>query len=209
MIGPKVEKLVMGDKKRVAFVVDDLVEPGAMPVVYKEFKRLPYRLTQADSRGTTHAKHFAYHFSKDSWQHPVVSHFLEATESVLRDHRLPFRGPNRIYANLTLFGDYNFPHYDACDWTMLVFVNDQWKDDWGGDFTLYRDANCDAPSVGIRPKPGRMVIFDGSLLHRPGVPTKYCLEPRITLAAKIGEQKKRWKKEAAAYDRKPSRARRT
>src|SRR5665213_2583214 len=98
MIGPKVEKLVMGDKKRVAFVVDDLVEPGAMPVVYKEFKRLPYRLTQADSRGTTHAKHFAYHFSKDSWQHPVVSHFLEATESVLRDHRLPFRGPNRIYA---------------------------------------------------------------------------------------------------------------
>jgi SM-20-related protein len=117
----------------------------------------------------------------------VIKRYVKIAETILHQRRQKWRGVDRVYVNATLFGDYNFCHRDGCDWTALAFVNDEWRDHWGGELMLYRDGDLDAPAIAIRPKPGRMVIFDGHMVHRPGVPTKYCLEPRVTLACKIGE----------------------
>jgi hypothetical protein len=37
----------------------------------------------------------------------------------------------------------------------------------------------------VAPRPGRLVIFDGALVHRVGVPSRECYVPRITVAFKF------------------------
>ena len=90
----------------------------------------------------------------------------------------------RIYANYNLHGDFQFAHEDGDGWTALVFVNSRWDEDWGGELILYPDGEA-AYAYSILPSPGRMVIFDGMIRHRGGVPSKLCLEARISLAIKF------------------------
>jgi Rps23 Pro-64 3,4-dihydroxylase Tpa1-like proline 4-hydroxylase len=51
--------------------------------------------------------------------------------------------------------------------TVLYHVNDKWDDEWGGE-TMFAndDGQCE---FCVEYKPGRIVIFDGSLAHKPGV----------------------------------------
>jgi hypothetical protein len=66
---------------------------------------------------------------------------------------------------------------------VVYFANSRWESDWSGELHFYGD-DPDL-SVAIQPRPGRMVIFDGLLPHRAGVPSKLCLDPRITVALKF------------------------
>lgn len=184
----KIERLTVGRKHGKAFVVDDIVDPDALAQLYRHFKTMPFSFNHADHRASNYALHFVHHLTRPVWEADlVVRRYLAIVAAVLHRDGLRHRRVDRVYVNATLFGDYNFHHRDGCDWTALAFVNDTWQDHWGGELMLYRDADIDAPAIAIRPKPGRMVIFDGRMVHRPGTPTKYCLEPRITLVCKIGE----------------------
>ena len=94
-------------------------------------------------------------------------------------------GPlHRIYANLNMFGDYQFAHRDGDGFTALLFANPKWDEDWGGEIIFYSHDTSPVDHA-IRPRPGRMVLFDGHIRHRGGVPSKFCHEPRITLAIKF------------------------
>jgi len=51
--------------------------------------------------------------------------------------------------------------------TLLYYVNDKWDEEWGGE-TMFSndDGECE---YCVPYKPGRIVIFDGSIAHKPGV----------------------------------------
>ena len=59
----------------------------------------------------------------------------------------------------------------------------RWQADWGGE-TIYYNDDEDA-ELAISPRPGRLVIARGALLHRGNVPTRACYEERYTLAYKL------------------------
>ena len=56
-------------------------------------------------------------------------------------------------------------------------------EDWGGE-TIYFNDEEDAELV-VSPRPGRLVLARGAILHRGTVPTRICYEERYTLAYKM------------------------
>jgi len=93
----------------------------------------------------------------------------------------------RCYCNHAAYGDMLFTHTDAQPdtrgLTALWFIAPEWNVEWGGE-TLFFDAGMDA-QIAVSPRPGRLVVFDGSLTHVGRPPNRICYAPRYTLAFKL------------------------
>ena len=93
----------------------------------------------------------------------------------------------RAYVNCSVYGDGYYIHRDCPEHlahvTALYYANLEWHPDWGGETIYYNDEE-DAELV-VMPRPGRLVIARGAILHRGAVPTRICYEERFTLAYKL------------------------
>jgi hypothetical protein len=173
-----------GDGERCLYVVEDVVDVAVRESLYLGFRALPYLLNDSDRQDTQHIRHWVHEFSRDDMNKGVLKRLAALAAGFLVDHGHALGPLQRMYANLNLHGDFQYAHMDGDCWTTLLFVNPEWHADWSGELELYPEGE-DAPSIGIQPKPGRMVVFDGLTLHRGGVPSKRCSLPRITLAIKF------------------------
>ena len=93
----------------------------------------------------------------------------------------------RCYCNHAAYGDMLFTHTDcppgAGELTALWFITPEWNVEWGGE-TLFFDSSMDA-QVAVSPRPGRLVLFDGTLPHVGRPPNRICYVPRYTFAYKL------------------------
>jgi len=93
----------------------------------------------------------------------------------------------RAYVNCSVYGDSYYIHRDCLAHerhvTALYYANLEWQPDWGGETIYYNDEE-DA-QFAISPRPGRLVIARGAILHRGNVPSRNCYEERYTLAYKL------------------------
>lgn len=170
---------IFGDRQ--AFILDNVVSPDASIAIYDLYKNLPYELSDSDRPDTNHIKHLKHEFALND---PKALCLAEPVREFLKSNDLTHGDIYRIYSNFNLHGDFQFAHEDGPGWTALYFVNSEGEEDWGGEFTLYFDDELDLGYT-VLPKPGRLVIFDGMIVHRGGVPSKLCYEPRISLAIKF------------------------
>ena len=182
---PRSLELQIGPQSRRLFVLDNVVGPEEVPQLYNFFRNLPYRYLDSDRFDTTDYRHFGYTFAEEPpTDHPVVAFFAGAAMAHLRSRSIGVGRVKRAYVNLNLYGDVQFAHEDGDEWTAVAFVNEVWNSDWGGELLVYDEAAAGLAHA-ITPAPGRMVLFDGLLTHRGGVPSKLTTEPRITLAIKM------------------------
>lgn len=95
--------------------------------------------------------------------------------------------PYRAYTNVASFGDMLFTHTDCLpgmgDLTALWYICDEWDIEWGGETVFFDQQGEIAASV--RPRPGRLAMFDGSILHAGRPPNRICYKPRYTFAIKF------------------------
>ena len=93
----------------------------------------------------------------------------------------------RAYVNCSVYGDTYYIHRDCAAHerhvTALYYANLEWQADWGGE-TIYYNDDEDA-EFAITPRPGRLVVARGAILHRGLVPIRSCYEERYTLAYKL------------------------
>jgi Rps23 Pro-64 3,4-dihydroxylase Tpa1-like proline 4-hydroxylase len=93
----------------------------------------------------------------------------------------------RAYVNNSVYGDMYYVHRDCSaprkHVTALYYANMEWQPDWGGETIFYNDEN--EAEVVVSPKPGRIVVARGAILHRGTVPTRACHEERYTIAYKM------------------------
>jgi hypothetical protein len=115
---------------------------------------------------------------------PVYAPMMEAVKDASSGRA--YRG-YRCYCNHAAYGDMLFTHTDsqpgAVEFTALWFIAPEWDVEWGGETLLFnkeRDAE-----VAVSPRPGRLLIFDGSILHAGRPPSRVCYAPRYTLAYKL------------------------
>lgn len=96
----------------------------------------------------------------------------------------------RAYCNLSTYGDMLFTHTDSQpdveELTGLWYIAPRWDLEWGGE-TLLFDARGDAQFV-VTPRPGRLVLFDGRIVHAGRPPSRVCVIPRLTFALKFEAQ---------------------
>lgn len=67
--------------------------------------------------------------------------------------------------------------------TILYYVNDNWNRDWGGE-TLFANAQGEC-EVAVEYKPGRVVIFDSDIEHKPSQISMSAVEFRLTFVAQL------------------------
>lgn len=180
-------ELEIGPARRKVYILDDLIHESIREEVFNTVYALPFYHGDIDRPDTEAFRHMVHVFTPAQCVENELLRELTATfRSFLEERGERIRGLERIYLNFALFGDYQFAHTDGSDvWTALVFFNNEWKSDWGGELLLYDDTAPRAPAWAIAPEPGRMVIFDGRIMHRGGVPSKHCFIPRLALAIKL------------------------
>lgn len=76
------------------------------------------------------------------------------------------------------------PHHRKNHYTLLHYANWKWDVDWHGE-TVFYDSNCSEILLTTTLKPGRVVMFDSSILHCARPPSKIAEYPRYTIAYKF------------------------
>lgn len=93
----------------------------------------------------------------------------------------------RSYCNHAAYGDMLFTHTDAQPGqrglTALWYIAPEWDVEWGGE-TMFYNSHQDVEAA-VTPKPGRLAVFDGSIVHAGRPPNRICYAPRYTLAFKL------------------------
>lgn len=95
----------------------------------------------------------------------------------------------RCYANAHTYGVEGYPHTDSKrdqDTTVVVYMNKDWKREWGGETLIYDGDTIETASV---PAFNRALLFKGNQWHCARSVTRICPDQRRTLmfkCAKIG-----------------------
>lgn len=89
--------------------------------------------------------------------------------------------PDRVIANLFAHGDSSWIHRD-CDsntaWTAIVYLNDRWDIDWGGETVIVEDGEI---IKSFAATPGKFILFKSNLLHGPRPVSREAPYPRFGL----------------------------
>lgn len=90
--------------------------------------------------------------------------------------------PERLLLNVYNHGDSSWLHIDneaESSWTAILFLNEYWDINWGGDFVIVKDNEI---HKAFAPTPGKFVLFRGNLLHGARPVSREAQFPRMALA---------------------------
>ncbi|WP_454829311.1 2OG-Fe(II) oxygenase [Pseudoxanthomonas wuyuanensis] len=175
------EMLVEGKRIRVF----DGYLPNAAEYV-AELAKMPFTRTEVARPETAGYKHWVSELRIEALLRQPI---MELTHRAARGFAAPgvaYR-PYRAYTNVAGYGDMLFTHVDCLpgqrELTALWYLCDRWDLEWGGE-TMFFDAQGDA-AYAVTPKPGRLVVFDGDIVHAGRPPNRICYAPRYTFAIKL------------------------
>lgn len=92
------------------------------------------------------------------------------------------------YVNGYTYGTDGYPHYEmtspgaAEERTIIIYCCPRWEPAWGGE-TMFFDSDGDV-SAAVLPKPGRVVVLRGDVLHVARAPSRFCPIDRRVLVFK-------------------------
>jgi SM-20-related protein len=168
-----------------AYIIDGVFDAESASTLFKNYSKFPFQFTDFDRDDTKHVQHLVHYLSDEQISDPngagsIINLVYDLLDGFKLKHK---RKISRSYINFNLFGDFQYNHSDGDEWTALFFIADEWNEDWMGEFFIVDP--IDSVKFAVTPKPGRMVLFDGEIIHRGGVPSKLCFKPRLTLAVKV------------------------
>jgi len=112
----------------------------------------------------------------------------EIFKKIAETHDLSNRELKLIRVNFSPPSERNFIHCDAAGVTVLYYASISWKLEWGGH-TLFMDDLLDEALYTCIYRPGRFVVFDGTIPHMIMTPTVMATQYRYSLALQFGEKK--------------------
>ncbi len=187
-------------------IVDDLFTQDFVVNLWQLLRSLPYVADDYDTEDTKQVLHMkcelpaqpllsaaadnpALKFSGAHYLSAVAGVILEIIKRMYIDYR--DISIHRIHVNCIPYGDYLSNHKDGepgLSLTGLYYGNAQWLQQWGGEFII-----CDSRGeslYAVEPKPGRLVLFPGGILHRAGAPSRACYMHRLTIGHKFSASKR-------------------
>lgn len=162
----------------------------------------PFTASDYDSEDTKNILHFKCELPAEELlgkpgEHPLNFPMLSivacVTFELIRQFYTDYENirPGRIHVNCIPHGDFLTNHIDGerdRSLTGLYFANVQWVSHWGGELIL-----CDQHGeslYALDPKPGRVVLFPGAILHRGNAPSRLCFVNRLSIGHKFRAQRK-------------------
>ena len=71
----------------------------------------------------------------------------------------------KVILNLVRSDDVHYIHHHDNQYVLLYYVNLEWRDGWHGETLFYDQYDNDKISFASPYKPGRIILFDGSIPH--------------------------------------------
>ncbi len=172
------------DGRQVA-VYDGLMPEPELLKLWSVLNRAGFTRTEIARPDTAEHRHWATEIAVQALQ---TMPFYAPTLAALADFAPAQRyRAYRSYVNAAHYGDMLFTHTDAHpgagELTALWYICDRWDHEWGGE-TMFYDQSRDVRAA-VTPRPGRLAVFDGELLHAGRPPNRNCYAPRFTLALKL------------------------
>lgn len=170
--------------KRLA-VYDGLMPQTEVLKLWSVLNRAGFTRTEMARPETAEYRHWATEIALDTL--PTMPFFAPTLAALAEFAPAQRYRAYRSYVNVAHYGDMLFSHTDclpgAGELTALWYICDRWDHEWGGETLFYDDAND--VRAAVTPRPGRLAIFNGELLHVGRPPNRNCYLPRFTLALKL------------------------
>jgi SM-20-related protein len=118
--------------------------------------------------------------------HRLPKEFLEVWEDINKSFFQDKAVLIRCYSNKQTFGTEGYIHTDTQrleDYTIVVYMNEEWEADWGGETTFYNNDKTEIIDA-ILPRFGRVAVFPGNINHCARAVTRICPKARTTLMFK-------------------------
>ena len=142
-------------------MLDGAVSPLEIASRYGFLEQLPYPLNDIDTDETAYSRHWKAALPVPLAT-PLLKRCISLTQELMGVDPARLR---RVHSNLHLYPDVQFPHVDFTSGvTALYHANPAWAERWLGETTFY-DENRE-PIYAVAPKPGRLALFHGDILHR-------------------------------------------
>jgi hypothetical protein len=167
-------------------VIDGLFQPETVWMIYEGLKDLPFLPTEYDTEERRGIPHLNFEFDPERLSaSPALCVLRDCIVARTRELFAASRlNLVRVHCNNQPYGDLQLAHTDLVPGvTSLYFANADWPAEWQGE-TIFYDST-DEPYHAVMPKPGRVVVFPGDLLHRGGVPSSACKVTRLSMAFKF------------------------
>ena len=88
--------------------------------------------------------------------------------------------PERVIVNAFSHGDSSWLHKDSeveGQYTVVLYITPEWNWNWGGETIFIQDGG--EIILSVFPTPGRVVLFDGRILHGPRPVSREAPFPRV------------------------------
>jgi len=178
-----IKDFMIGERK--LRVVDGLLNAEHIKQLANALNASSYRRMEIATPKSSHIKHHSLEMTTEQLKHLQL---FDVSVAALSDFNSTHKFKIfRQYCNICFYGDLLLPHRDAnpeqSDITAMWYLNPHWDREWGGE-TLFFDESSQT-SIGVELVPGRLVLFDGALLHVGKSPNRQCYEGRLSLAIKF------------------------
>jgi hypothetical protein len=173
------------DQKKLFIIEDNLYDKNSAKNVEEYFKSIRWSF---DSSNLTDLSR-KWNYNLD-YKHDCEKTFLNISDMLLNKHGLNkvFK-LSRSYASANNYGAIGEYHLDdgAKEYneiiTIMFYLNNNWGIDFGGE-TFFLNEKKDEIDYAIIPKPGRALIFDGFITHKPAPLNRNYNDLRMVLTFK-------------------------
>lgn len=187
----KIKEMALPPEVGKAFILDNVLDYGAIRNIYNELTAIPYTFSQkSEQHSLIPNTRLAHHIEPDTeFSDVLVSAVDKIIKKVRKKDKLALPDDmqiSEIYANTADAMSTMLPHTDrpkGC-WTLLYFANYEWDIKWGGQ-TNFIDGSATEILGSVIPKPGRFVLFEADIVHEATPPTFYAPYRRFTIAFKM------------------------
>jgi len=188
LVGPKVRLVKSASVDgRLLFVIDGAVPEEVCSDLFECLQNDAFRRTEFARPDTWEFRHHVVEYNLGKLRHTALFSLVGRLVKLL------FPGTTleayRIYTNAVMFGDAAFVHRDSdqrTHVTALVYPNPEWSSELGGE-TIFYDESGEIVEA-VEPRPGRLCLFHGSILHKGSPPSRLFWGSRYTTAFKFAPE---------------------
>lgn len=165
---------------RSIYIVDDAFTTEQHERLYGTVLNSYYRIGFAD---TDAIERLTNKYLHSSWSHDDYQRFgvKDAIESLDIYDKLKDCTLDRVTINLSTPSDSYYPHTHHNQYSLLYYLNLDWKPEWAGETIFYNDSMTEAIYTSLY-KPRRLILFDGAIPHSIKVQSSLAPHYRFTLA---------------------------
>jgi hypothetical protein len=160
------------------YVFDDVFEHNWRRNAFKYILKSKFSLGWTDQEDPAHYQQYLH--SEFSMEEVDELGILKNIRDERAHKLIENKKIHLAVTNLSHHSDVYFVHPHT-NTTLLYYANPYWKEEWAGETLFYNESTTEVVYTSVY-KPGRLIIFDGSIPHTIRAPSRSAPQYRFTFA---------------------------